>query len=185
MTHASTTTPENAATWRDLAEQLRAEDFASLIKGEEEGDSQTLLLELARLFACQNAATSIYGDDDTPPAEEWRDSCADVAEPEDATWVSAWTLQGGEMRLFQGTRREAPSDTCVVIFGAQLRNGTVLPRMILVENPHLGHLTFEVETAREAGAELFAMAAEQGRTDGMAIGATVLAAVDEIDQLEP
>jgi hypothetical protein len=171
-------TPENTTQgWRDLADELTPRQIRHLKQHEGGGARGSNLLQVARMFACENAATVL---DDVPLAKGWH---VDVAAPEDATWVSPWTFNNGDLRLFRGTRREIHGGK-VIICGTQDSDGTVLPRKIMLVFGEGPTNPLDVDAARTAGIEMFAQAHREGADDGMEIAATVLAAADEIDGLE-
>jgi hypothetical protein len=172
-------TPDNHASWRDLADELTPEQIAALEKCD---DDDLFLMQMARMFVCQNLAVQLYRDDCGAP-EEWRDTFTDVAAPPDATWVGAWTLRNGTRRLFRGTQRGGFGGAAE-IWGAQDSDGSVIPRKIsLIDEEGRGAFV-DVADARQAAAQAFAMAVDLGDVIGTEIGDMVLAAANEIDELE-
>lgn len=144
--HIMTAHDDTAQTWRDVADQLTAEQIAQL-EGLERDEPQTLL-EMARQWAAKNMTTGMpFGD---------------VAPPDGAVRTFDWQLDSTWFRDFEGTaRRGGPAR--VQICGRQQADGSTR-RWIAVHTRHLAAL--DPPSARELAAALSEAADEMERLSG-------------------
>ncbi len=102
-----TASDDTATTWRDLADQLTADQVRQLERLEH--DEPRALLEMARQWAAHNTTAAVGYDDVAPPAGAVR--------------TFDWQLDGEWFRDFEGTTRRA-GQACVHIFGRQQADGS-------------------------------------------------------------
>ena len=135
-----TATPENAAEWRELADQLTADQIADLRDQERNPRNRGGLVWQARRCAEDNLAELLF---------------AHLPAPAGALNVSALFLEG--MRCWSGARRDAAGGNWAGIVGAQYADGRV-KREIVVHLRNADALT--PQQARELAAALIAAADE-------------------------
>jgi hypothetical protein len=107
----NTAHPENAATWREIADQLSHEQIAEIARFEasERGDKPHALLTIARGMAAENMAATVLSDLPTPAGAVSVDRWEHIS---DDTWG----------RHFNGTTRRVGPAT-VTIHGEQFSDG--------------------------------------------------------------
>jgi hypothetical protein len=129
-----TTHDKTANTWRDVADQLTAEQIAQLERIE--SDEPQTLLEMAREWAANNITAGVPLDDVAPPAGAVR--------------TFHWQLDSDWFRDFEGTKRRG-GQAHVQICGRQQADGSTR-RWIAVHTRHLDAL--DAAAARELAAAL-------------------------------
>jgi hypothetical protein len=129
-----TTHDKTAHTWRDVADQLTAEQIAQLERIE--SDEPQTLLEMAREWAANNITAAVPLDDVAPPAGAVR--------------TFHWQLDSNWFRDFEGTKHRG-GQAHVQIYGRQQADGSTR-RWIAVHTRHLDGL--DAAAARELAAAL-------------------------------
>lgn len=148
----TTTHDDSAATWRDLTDQLTADQVEKLAGMEARSqmsaaETAEALLEGAREWAAANMVDRVV--------------FAEVPRPADATRFCMWSDEEGGVwvRTFDGTRRSVGGKEVVFIDGRQYQDGRVERSIVLT----VGDDDYDAATARQLAAALIDAADELER----------------------